>query len=337
MALQSFVAGVSTISILSPTPSIVLPSCASLTFTASGAASVDSVHNSIHGQLATGVNYQVAVGLVGNDYTTGGWSVSPTTASSGVITLTNAPQDCINVTIPNVSWPANFQSAGWVAVFLAQGAGGFALAACAPIDAVNDMVIPINVAPLAQALTFPITILNSATTESTGALGDRKPRGYVSTTFTPTAEDITQTDQVSGSVTFTPNTSADFTIASVRSFQLAFKAMKNDVKTLIQAGAGDYAKVTQNGHSYYLSQRATNTASAVAKGNQPLLIALPPDPATGGLGATMLCISMLLQNQGELALAWSKKNQTLVPFVYQTVPNDFLTQSIDTVWTYLRV
>jgi hypothetical protein len=112
--------------------------------------------------------------------------------------------------------------------------------------------------------------------------------------------------------------------------------MKNDVKTLIQAGAGDYSQVTQNGVNYYQSQRAINTAQVYSIGNQPLILQMPSNPAIGGAGETQLCISMLLQNQNELALAWSKKNQTTVPFVYQTVPNDQLTVNFDTIHTYQR-
>jgi hypothetical protein len=111
--------------------------------------------------------------------------------------------------------------------------------------------------------------------------------------------------------------------------------MRNDVMTLVQAGAGDYTSVTANGHTYYQSQRAVQTATVVSKGVQPIYITMPVDPSSG-VAETLLAISLLLQNQQQLALAWSKKNQTLIPFVYQTIATDQLTVNSDSVFTYAR-
>lgn len=334
MAQLSFPAGVSTVTIKTPNKNKVVPSLSAMAFTASGATATDYLHNSILTELTTGVSYQVAVGLVGNDGTSGGWSVSPTTVSSGPLTITNV-QNIINVSVSNASWPTNFQNAGWVAVFLKVGAGDFGLVKGIPLDVSNDMCISINTVPLQGATLYPIATLNSSTTESTGGLGNRTPQGYDDTTFTPTTDDIGQTDTVGGSVSFSPNNSGDFTLASSRNFKLSFKALRADVKTLIQAGAGDYTVTTSGGKTFQQSSRAINTAQVFAKGNQPLILTLPIDSSTGA-STVMLCTSMLLQNQGELALAYSKKNAISIPFVYDTVPNDALTNNVCCVFTSAR-
>lgn len=313
---------------------ISLPSCATLAFTASADTLTDVLHNSIQSALATGTNYQIAVALVGRDTTSGGYSVTPTSASSGTLSLTGV-QNSIKVKVLNASWPSNFQYAGFVAVFIAVGAGNFQLANCAPVDASNDMVISVSALPITGAETFSIATLNSSTTTTSGALGDRKPVGYTFTTIAPTTNDVVITDQVGGSITFSPNTAADFSITTARSIQVTFSAMANDVKTFITAGAGEFASTVDSGHTFQSSMRAINTAQAVVKGNDPLLITMPVDPTTG-VSETVLFCSLLLQNQAELKMAWSKKSQTPTDFQFQTVPVDVLFNNQPTTFTYSR-
>jgi len=331
MSITRFRAGVADVAVPSSN-GISLPSCVTLVFSASGDTLTDFLHNSIQGTLATGVNYQVAVGLVGKDTTTDGYSVTPTSGTSGNIVLTGV-QNSIKVKIPNANWPSNFQYAGFVAVFLKIGSGNFQLAACAPVDPSNDMVISVASTPLTQAESWPIATLNSSTVSS-GALGDRKPTGFTFTSIVPTTNDVVITDQVGGSITFSPNTASDFSITTARSMQITFSAMANDVKTFILAGAGEYAATTDSGHIYQYSARAINTAQAVVKGNTPLIVTMPVDPSTGVSEKLLLC-SLLLQNQGELQMAWSKKNQTPTNFQYQTVPADALFNNQPTTYTYL--
>lgn len=332
MATKGFRSGIPDIAVGSPN-TIVLPTCATLAFSASGSLMTDYVHNSIQAPLATGVNYNVVVALVGKDNATDGWSVTPTSAPCGQFQITNV-QNSIKVMIPNASWLTNFQYAGYVAVFLAQGAGNYQLAQCAPVDPSFDMCITISAVPLPQAESWPLGTLTSTTTVSSNALGDRKPTGYTFTTLTPTTEDITLTDSVGGSVTFTPNNSSDFTIATARSFGIQFKTEANDVKTFIQASAGEFSSTSNAGRTFQMSARAINTAQVIIKGNTPLIVTMPPDP-TLGVGEKMLCTSMLLQNQESLALVWSKKNQSPVSWSFQTVPNDVLMFNQPTVYTYL--
>lgn len=333
MSSGRFRAGVSDVAV--PTPNaILLPSCSTLVFTASGDTLTDVLHNSIQGQIGTGSTYNVCVGLVGRDNTSGGYSVTPTSAAAGPIALT-AGQNSIKVKLANANWPSNFQYAGFVAVFLQVGAGNFQMAMCAPVDASNDMVINVSALPLTNAESFPIATLNAATTTTSGALGDRKPTGYTFQSIAPTTNDVVITDQVGGSITFSPNTASDFSITTARSIQVTFSAMANDVKTFITAGAGEYASTVDSGHTYSTSLRAINTAQAVVKGNDPLIITMPVDPTTGVSEKVLFC-SLLLQNQAELKMAWSKKNQTPTDFQYQTVPVDVLFNNQPTTFTYSR-
>lgn len=307
-----------------------------MAFTASGVVA-SLVHNSIQQALTTGTSYQVCVALVGKDTVTDGYAVTPSTVSSGSVVLANT-QNAIAVTLTNASWPTNYLYAGFVAIFLKAGGGNFQLAACAPMDQSNDMVVLISALPLSTVQSFSIAVLNSTTVDATNALGNnnRAPVGYAFTTLTPTTEDVVQTDGVPGKVTFLPNTSGDFSVATVRDFKIQFKTMANDVVSFIQAGAGESSQYTTGGHTYTQSQRAYNTTSIIVKGNMPLIITMPPDPATG-IGETMLCTSLLLQNQQELQMAWSKSKQTPIPWLFESVPDDILNFNLPCVWTYARV
>lgn len=307
-----------------------------MAFTASGATAT-LTHNSIQQALATGVNYQVCVGLVGKDTFSDGYATTPTTVSSGNIVLTST-QNSIVVNLSNNNWPVGFTNAGFLAVFLKQGAGNFQLAVCAPIDQSNDMAVVISALPLTTVQTYTIAMLNSTTVDTTNGLGynNRAPVGYTFTNLTPTTDDVVQTDGVPGKVTFSPNTSGDFTVATVRDFKVQFKTMANDVVSFIQAAAGEASVLISNGHTFTQSQRAYNTTAIIVKGNQPLIITMPPDPSTG-VGETMLCTSLLLQNQQELAMAWSKSKQTPIPWLFESVPDDVFTVNSATVFTYSRV
>lgn len=312
-----------------------MPSANAISYTASGSTLDDLVSNSILNPLATGVNYEVVLALVGNDQTTKGLSYSRSTPSSGVLTLTGN-NNAIAVTIPNASWPTNYQYAGFVAVFLKQGsADAFQLAACQAIDTTNDMVIFILAAPQSTANKYTISQLNSTSTISDNSLGDRKPTGYDFFQITPTTRDITQKDTVPAQITFTPNTSADFNVATTRGFDVEFFSEANDVKTLIQAGAGDYGSKVIGGVTYKQSARAINTAQIKLPGVMPLVIIMPPDPVLG-VGETMLCTSLLLQNQDELSLAWSKRNETPVRWHFQSISSEVSMIDVPTVWSYLR-
>lgn len=314
---------------------IALPSLATLSFTASGDTLDDSLFNGLTANLATGVNFQVAVALVGQDNTKGGWSVTPSTPSSGTLQLTGT-QNYIKVTIPNANWPnANFKYAGFVAVFLATGQGDFQLAWCQPVDAQRDMVLLVCIQPLSAVESFPIATLTSTTTVASNALGDRKPTGYAFTTIQPTTQDVELLDTVGGSVTFSPNTAQDYNVATARGFDVRFQTLINDVKTIITAGAGVFAAKTIGGVLFQQSARAVNTSQIIVKGNAPLLIDMPNDPSLG-VGETLLATSMLLQNQDQIAMAWSKGKQTSVPFHYQQSPTDSLFTNVPTVWTSLR-
>lgn len=332
MAEYSYRAGPSVVSF--PTSvTTALPSMATVAIQASALTLADSFYNTIRNPLTVGTAYNISVALVGEDRTTGGWSVGPASPAAGPVTLT-AGQG-IQVKIPLINWPANFQYAGFLAVFVQPAGGSYQFCKAVPIttfDQANDFYTLVAMAPMSVATQFTLANLQSTGNPlSQRDLGDRTPTGFIYNNFSTTG-DIVITYEAGSSVTFSPNTGADFSVTGARVVSVQFSVLANDVKTIAQSAAGDYYSAVMGGHTYYESEFGINTAQIVVKGNKPLIITMPQDPATGVAEQMLLC-SLLLQNQQQVAMAWSKKNQTAVPFQFQPVPNDALFNNQPTVYT----
>lgn len=334
MAIIRFKAGASNCGVGVPN-GVALPNLNTLTYTASGVVADTLFNNSNRKALTVGTTYQVAVTLTGQDTTTDGWSDTPSTVASGPLILT-AGQNAIVVNIPNANWPANFQYAGYVSVWLKTGAGDFQFCTAAPVDQSNDMSILIKAAPLPTVASVPIaTLYASSANASYPQVGDRGPKGFLIVDQSPTTNDITVSFKPTSQITFTPNNSADFPAIGSRSAEITFKTEANDAQTFTRASFGDYGQVTQNGHSFQSMDTAINTASVSFQGNRPFIMTTPTDPSTG-VAEQWLFISLQLQNLDEIALAWSKKNETPMPFHFVTVPNDYKTINAPTVFSYSR-
>lgn len=330
MANNSFKAGVA--NIFFPLPvSTALPAFSSLAFTASGATPIDTYYNSIQNQMDSTVTYQVCLAPIGRDTTTRGYSVGQASPSSGNLTITSGQVIEVNVAVG--AWPANYDL-GMIGVFLKQGSGNFKLAnICRPrTDTTSTFVI--DTLPLDVAESFLLTTLQGATNPlNQKALGDRAPKGWNwNFEITPTSGAITLTQTSGASMTFSPNTGADFTILSARPFNVDFQSMVNGEKALVQASAGDFTQITTvGGRTLQNSKFGINTAQILFPGNSPLYIKQPIDPDTG-VGTDVLMVGLLLQSQNELALAFSKTDPTLVPFSFQAAALDALLNNQPTVY-----
>lgn len=333
MAIFSFRAGPSTIQYPVSLPSTTLPSLSTLSFTASAVALNDSLFNTIKNQLPVG-SYNVCLALVGEDHTTGGWSVGQASPAVGVVTTTTANR-AIQIQVPLANWPANYQTAAFVAVFIQAGVGPYQFCKAVPIttfDQANTFYTFVAMNPISVAAQFTLANLQSSGNPLNQLeLGDRTPTGFSYYTFITTGP-IVITYEAGSSVTFSPNFGADFTVTGARVISVQFSVLANDVKTIAQSAAGDYYQVIADGHTYTESEFGINTAQIIVRGNKPLLITPPVDPSTG-VAETMLFTSLLLQNQQQVAMAWDKKNQTPVPFQFQPVPNDALFVNQSTMYT----
>jgi hypothetical protein len=306
-----------------------------MAFVASGYVADNIFYNSFRAPLLRTDTYQVAVTLTGQDTTTDGYSSTVSTSPSGNIVLTGS-QNVINVYLSNASWPSNFSNAAFVCVWLKTNSGGFQLAECVAVDAINDMVVTVKAKPMAQYTQIPIATLQASSSNSSyPELGDRNPQGFQFVTQSPTTETVNVIFNPSGKVTFSPNNAADFDAISSRSAEVQYQVLANDVLTFCRASFGDYTQVTANGHVYQQADLAANTAQIVVQGNRPFIVTPPPDPATG-VSEQVLFTSLFLKNLDSITQAWSKKAQTPTPYHFVTVPSDYLFNNSATVFTYSR-
>lgn len=330
MANQSFKAGVA--NIFFPLPvSTALPAFSSLAFTASGNTPTDTYYNSLQATLDSTITYQVCLAPVGRDATTSGYSVGQASPSSGNLTITSG--QVIEVSVAVGAWPSNYDL-GMIGVFLKQGSGGFKLVGLYRPRTDTTSTFVIDALPLDAAESFLLTTLQGATNPlNQKALGDRAPKGWNwGFEITPTTQAITITQTAGASMTFSPNTGADFTILSARPFNVDFTSMVNGEKALVQASAGIFSEITTTGGRHQQTSKfGINTAQILFPGNSPLLIKQPIDPDTKQQ-TEVLMVGLLLQSQQELALAFSKTDPTNVPFSFQAAALDALLNNQNTVY-----
>lgn len=328
MPSKSFRTGVPTVQI--PVESSTsLPSLATLTFTASAVTPVDSSLNDVRRALDPSVTYQVSIGLLGRDSTTGGYTVGRCSPSSGDLTI-SAGQG-IQISVQNEDWPAGVEEAFAVAVWLKSGAGNFALCQYAYMDPDADFVTAVFARPTSESMRKSITLLQSASSDDD--LGDRDAKGFTFRTPTPTSGGVQISRDVS-TVTFTPDTANDFQGTTTRTASISFELLQNDVKDIVDANAGTYIKHTFEGTTYEESQMSLFSASARLTGNKPLKLVMPQDG--NGYQEIRLYIGQLTQNQEGNQESWTKDNQTTVSYSYSPAPLDTLVQGVNTEITYKK-
>lgn len=330
MANQSFKAGVANVYLPLPVTT-ALPTFSTLVFTASGATLTDSYFNTIQSNLDSTITYQVCLAPIGRNTETPGYSVGRASPSSGNLTITAGQVIEVNVAVG--AWPAN-HDLGMIGVFLKQGSGDFKLVGFYRSRTDTTSTFVIDTLPLEAAESFTLTNLQASTNPlNQKALGDRAPLGWNwGFEITPTSQAVTLTQQANTSITFQPNTGADFSILSARPFNVDFQSMVNGEKALVQASAGAFSQITTaGGRNLQSSKFGMNTAQILFPGNSPLLIKQPIDPDTG-VQTDVLMVGLLLQSQAELALAFSKTDPILVPFSFQTAALDALLNNQPTVY-----
>lgn len=329
MATEAFKAGPSRcyVSVVDSTTS--LPSFATLAFTASGVDMTDNVRNSTLKGLDTTLTYQVVLCPRGADTTTSGYAIGRGSPSSGNLTLTTG--QCIEITVALGAWPANYEK-GFVDAFLKTGSGDFQLAASVKPSTAGSTKFVIMTKPTSES--FTLAQLQSTTPSSSlKALGDRAPKAYLFQEITPTTGPVNVSFTQGNTVTFSPNTSADFQVVGARPVAVNFQGMVNSEKAITQATAGDWTEWQSGGVTYQQGQFGMNTAQILAKGNAPFIMEFPADPDTGAV-TQVLFFGLLLQNQDEVSLAWSKTDQTPVTYNFQPAPLDKLLNNQPTVYTY---
>lgn len=331
MATDAFKAGPAEIGI-SKVNATSLPALSSLAFTASGIALTDSVFNSAQRNLDSTVTYQVCLAMIGADTTTSGFSVGRASPSSGNLTLTSG--QVIRVSVAVGAWPSDYQY-GFVGIFLKQGNGDFQLAGIFEPSTSGTSEALVLMKPDPAAETFTLTNLQAATNPlNQKALGDRTPKGWDWVSISPTSGPVVMALAAGNTITFTPNNSGDFTGVGARPVSVQFQGMQNSEDNLARASAGDWGEwTTAGGDVAQQGQFGFNTAQVILKGNQPLRMDFPADPETGSR-TRVLFFGLLLQNNEEVSLAWSKTDQTVIPYNYQAAPLDKLFNNQVTTYTY---
>lgn len=334
MASNQFKAGPSDCIEYVPYADATLPSFSTLAFTASGVTLDASVFNSQKAALATTTNYQVCICPVGAD-PQGGYVFGVASPSSGNLTVTAGQS--IEVTIQLAAFPANYQY-GLLGIFLKTGSGDFQFVKFVRPSTSGVTKTAILRAPLSSAESFLLTTLQSTTNPlnqkalSSTAAARVSITGWTQRAIAPTTDSVSVIFANSNSVTFRPNSSADFTVVGGRALNVSFQGMINSEDRLTAATAGDWGSWTSGGVTYQEAAWGLNTTSVRAKGNSPFVMKFPADPGTG-VQTDVLFTGLLLQNTEEVSLAWSKGDQTAVTYNYNAASLDAVNINADTVFT----
>lgn len=293
-----------------------------LTFTASAATPTSLLLNDANPDLDTTASYYVTIAPVGEDKTNGGITFGATSPVTGPITVTAGQGILVNVA--NANYVSNMSSAMAMAVFLRKNSGNYQLQGYAYIDPSNDFNYMITSEPLATASSYTAALLQSTTADD--AIGSRVPYAITYAALTPTTGGVNVSRDVA-SVTVSPDNAPDYQLATARGTTITFGLLPNDIKQVVQANAGNYAKYSvSGGHIVETSNMSLATAVALITGNMPLKLVLPPD--ANRVQEIRLYMGTITQNQSSGAEPWSKTSTTPLQFTFANVLVDALLNDV---------
>lgn len=336
MPSQSLRIGVLNVQLPIDDTAVTVPGLSAVTPTLAAITPDSIFSNDINNPILSTDSYAVICGLVAQDTTQPGYTVTQCSISSA--TVTPGASQVLLVSIPLASLPANYNEAVCMAVFLKINSTSlYQLQGFGYIDTTaTTFTYVIDVKPIRTAPSFSAASLQSTTSDASGVniLGSRVGFGTLYETLTPTTGDTTQNFPVV-SVSVSPNTGADYNIRTTVSEGFSFQLLINDLKSFIRAQGGNYVSYTTGGVSYRQGHMAMNTAQAKIRGNKPIILNFPPD--VSGFSEVKLLIGNLTFNQQELNAAWSKSAVTPINFVFQPAALDNLINSNHTSISYLKL
>lgn len=325
MSSTSFPVGVA--SVLIPTVGAsALPSFDTLTFSASGTGYVNIENNSSRQLLDTSATYQVILTPFGVDISNGGYTVGRGTLSSGNLTLTANQGIKVSATAANLALLGG--SVGQlfcISVWLKTGAGDFKLVDHAYVDPSYDFVHVIGTKPRANAITKTAAQLQSTTSDND--LGSRDPYGCVFSSV-PTTTGGVQINRTGEQVSFSPDTAANFNVKTTRTASISFRVLAADVRDIVLANAGLYTRITHGGTDYEEAQMSEYSVAVSVPGSRPLKLVMPPDNL--GFQTIRMYLGCVLQNQEDNTESYTKDQQIETAYSYNAVPNDTLTNNMNT-------
>lgn len=314
-------------SVLLPTVGAsALPSFQTLTFSASGTDFVSKENNSSRSLLDSSATYQVILTPFGTDLSNGGYTVGRGTVSSGNLTLTAGQGIKVSATAANLALLAgSIADIYCISIWLKTGAGNFKLVDHAYVDPSSDFVHVVATKPRGNALTKTAAQLQSTTADSD--LGSRQPYGA---TFSPvpTTTGGVNVTRTGAQVSFSPDTTDNFNVKTTRTAGINFRVLAADLKDVVLANAGLYTRYTHNGTDYEEAQMSEYTVAVTVPGSRPLKLLMPPDSL--GFQAIRMYLGCVLQNQEDNTESYTKDNQIETAYSYNAVPNDTLTNNMNT-------
>lgn len=326
MSSTSFPVGVSAV-LLPKTGASSLPSFAALAFSASGTAQTTFDNNSSRSPLDVTATYQVALTALGVDLANGGYTVGPSTVSSGNLVLTSAlPGIKVSIASGALSGLGGSVAEMFaVAVWLKTGAGNFVLTDHAYVDPSQDFVHMVCTKPRRSGISKTLVQLQGSTQDDD--LGSRVPYGC---TFraTPTTTGGVTLNRTGDKVSFSPDNAGNFDEKTTRTVSIEFSVLSADLRDQVNANAGTYVRYTHSAVEYEEAQMSEYTTAVSVPGCKPIIMVQPPDSL--GFQAVTCFLGQILQNQSDNTLAYTKDNQIETKYVLSAVPNDTLTNNMNT-------
>lgn len=325
MSATSYPVGVSAV-LLPVVGSSALPSFATLTFSASSTALTTLDNNSGKSSLDSTATYQVALTAMGVDVTNGGYTMGPSTVSSGNLALTTAQGIKVSATSGALAaLGGSVAELFCIGVWLKIGAANFQLTDLAYVDPSTDFVHTVVTKPRRTNLTKTFALLSGSASDDD--LGDRNPHGCAFRA-TPTTTGGVILNRTGDKVSFSPDTAGNFDVKTTRTVSIEFSVLSGDLRDVVGANAGTYTRYTHSAIEYEEAQMSEFTTAVSVPGCKPLIMVHPPDKL--GFQAITLFVGQVLQNQADNTESYTKDNQLEVKYVFSAVPNDTLTNNMAT-------
>lgn len=297
---------------------ITVPSLQTLTFTACAITPTVVTYNDADNPLSSSDTYQVVLALLGMDLVNKGYTVARSSPSSGNLVVTTG--QVIEVQVPVANWPANYQYAAGVAVFIKVNSADFQLADIGYIDT-NQTTFSfiIKTKPLTSKETVALSVLQSTTVSN--YLGSRVPDGITESLFDETSGGVT-IERARKAATISPDHTDDYPAGTTSSATIRFSLLVNEMLNIISAQTGNYVTYTSGGKTYKQGHMSLATAVANFVGNRRIKLFMPR--SADGTQEIVLYYGNLTTNQEGGTETWSRDNPTTLPYVFVAATQDRL-------------
>lgn len=265
--------------------------------------------------------YKVIVALMGLDDVNRGYGIAESSALSATQTVAAGQGILVNI----ATLPANMAGAVVATIWLQKGSADPKMAAFGFIDPGTQFSCLLMNEPWATAPSAPTAVLIDDA-QTNRLLLNRTPKNATYGDYLETTRGVSFNKKTT-KIQVAPDSGADYTVTTVRSTDLAFAVMSNDLGSLAQVEAGDtWTFIDSDSTVVDQSQFDLVAIANTIQGNMPLKVVMPPDDR--GTVIYELHLGNVQVNTSDFSIKMLKNEPFAIDVLQEAAPLDALTRSM---------